>query len=258
MAFSYRDVRASFSGEKAAQERHDIMFRWFARPLSFPVAWLALRLGLVPNHVTYASLFGNCVALGLIATGDRSTMSAGVLVALASLVLDAADGNMARTSRRFSPLGEWLEGVGAYLLYAGFHLAGGSGAWLSVLRGHPVVGWPVVPIEAGALVAIGGVAAAAITLSVLIAIKFAAAFPAVDRAQVIARRGGGVYGVVFTIGRNLSFPSGLVLPLTLGGVLLRRYELVLGAYAILNTAALCAVFGRCYILAVRTAGAGQA
>jgi len=100
------------------------MFRFFARPLSFPVAWLALRLGLTPNHVTYLSLLLNLVGLGLLASGGRMMMAWGVVIILLALVLDAADGNMARTAKRFSPLGEWLEGVGSYVLCAGFHLAG--------------------------------------------------------------------------------------------------------------------------------------
>ncbi len=62
MRFSYRDVRASYSGTKAQQERHDVMFRRFARPLSFLVAWLGLALGMTPNQVTWLSLALNAGA----------------------------------------------------------------------------------------------------------------------------------------------------------------------------------------------------
>src|SRR5207249_6087485 len=65
--------------------------------------------------------------------------------ALPIFVLDAADGNMARTARHFSPVGEWLEGVGAYFLVAGFHVAGGIGAWLALVRGAAVTSWPATP-----------------------------------------------------------------------------------------------------------------
>ena len=106
MAYTYRQVRASYGGAKQQQERHDIMFRWFARPLSFPVAWVALQLGLVPNHVTYLSLAGNIAGLALMASGSREWMAGGVVLLLVSLVLDAADGNMARTMQRFSPFGQ--------------------------------------------------------------------------------------------------------------------------------------------------------
>ena len=250
MVYTYRDVRASYGGAKALQERHDLMFRFFARPLSFPIAWLALSVGLAPNHVTYISLLLNIGGLGMMASGSRLLMAWGVVTVLVALVLDATDGNMARTAKRFSPLGEWLEGVGAYLLQAAFHLCGGIGAWLAFVRGTPVTAWPGAQEWSGALVAAGAVAAAAITLTTLVAAKFSMVFPSVDRGKVVARAGDGIYGQLFTLGRNLSFSSGLVLPLTLIGVLLRRYELVLGSFALLNLAILLTVTGRCVWLAL--------
>lgn len=251
MRYTYPQVRASYGGAKAEQERHDVMFRFFARPLSFPVAWLALNLGLSPNHVTYASLALNVAGLAMMASGSRSVMAWGVAIILFALVLDAADGNMARTAKRFSPLGEWLEGVGAYLLLACFHLSGGVGAWLALLGGAPVTAWPSSQDLGGGLVGAGAVAAAAITLATLVAGKFSIVFPSVERGKVVARAGDGVYGRLFTLGRNLSFSSGLVLPLTLAGVLLRRYELVLGFFALLNSGILLTLCGRCLWLALR-------
>ncbi len=252
MRFSYRDVRASYSSDKAAQERYDLMFRWFARPLSFPIAWFALQLGLAPNHVTWLSLAGNCAALVLLASGRGTLMAVGVGVALVALVLDAADGNVARTARRFSPLGEWLEGVGAYVLYAGFHFAGGIGAWLSVTNAESVVGWSGGREWSGGLVVLGAVASTSITLAALIAAKFAFVFPGVDRTKLVAKKGAGSYGALFTIGKNLSAPHSLVLPLTLVGIIVRRYEVILGFYAIVNAAALLILFWRCVVLATRS------
>ena len=254
--YTYREVRASYGGAKAAQEQHDVMFRFFARPLSFPVAWLALSLGLTPNHVTYVSLLLNLLGLGLMASGDRVLMAWGVVIILFALVLDAADGNMARTAKRFSPVGEWLEGVGSYVLCSGFHVAGGVGAWLALRRGDPVTAWPDAS-DGAWLVLLGAVAAGAITLSILVAAKFSIVFPQVDRRQVVARLGGGFYGLLFTLGRNLSFASGLVLPFTLAGILGRRYELVLGGFALLNTGMLLVVTARCLLLARRASGPAQ-
>jgi len=247
--YTYRDVLSSYGGAKAAQERHDVMFRWFARPLSFPVAWAALALGLTPNHVTWLSLLLNAAGIVMLASGRRLAMAAGVAVLLVALILDAADGNMARTARRFSPVGEWLEGVGAYFLVAAFHVAGGIGAWLAMVGGDPVTSWPTSAPLSGALVATGAIAAGAMTLTIMSAAKFSSVFPAVDRGEVVARMGRGLYGLLFTIGRNLSFASGLVLPLTLIGILARRYELVLGFFALLNSGILVVVFLRCLTLA---------
>jgi phosphatidylglycerophosphate synthase len=255
MTFTYGDVLASYGGAKAEQERYDLMFRWFARPLSFPVAWLALRLGLSPNHVTYLSLVLNVAGLALMASGVRTAMAWGVGVIVFALVLDAADGNMARTAKRFSPVGEWLEGIGSYVLCAGFHLAGGIGAWRALLAREPVTHWPAAAVSGGWLIAFGAVAATSITMSILAAAKFSAVFPQVDRGQVVARMGVGFYGLLFTIGRNLSFASGLVLPLTLVGILNGRYELVLAGFAVVNVGMMLAVLTRCLLLATRaTAG----
>jgi phosphatidylglycerophosphate synthase len=248
MRYTYAAVLASYGGAKAEQERHDLMFRWFARPASFPVAWLALNLGLTPNAVTVVSLLLNLVGLGMMASGRPAAMAWGVGLILLSLILDAADGNMARTAQRFSPLGEWLEGVGAYVLQAGFHVAGGVGAWLALVGRTPVSAWPENSAWGGALVAGGAVAAGAITLTMLVAAKFSIVYPQVDRGKVVARKGGGFYGLLFTLGRNLSFASGLVLPLTLAGMVTRHYELVLGFFAVLNTGILLTVFTRCLLL----------
>jgi len=247
--YTYREVRSSYGGAKAAQERHDVMFRFFARPLSFPLAWLALRFGLSPNHVTWISLALNAAGLVMLGSGRRAYMASGVTVLLVALVLDAADGNMARTARRFSPVGEWLEGVGAYLLVAGFHVAGGIGAWLALASGAAVTSWPVSPALGGGLVAAGAIAAGTMSLTIMCAAKFSAVFPGVERDQVVARMGRDLYGLLFTVGRNLSFASGLVLPLTLIGILLRRYELVLAFFAVLNSGIFAVVFLRCLTLA---------
>jgi len=119
-----------------------------------------------------------------------------------------------------------------------------------------VTAWPDAS-DGAWLVLLGAVAAGAITLSILVAAKFSIVFPQVDRRQVVARLGGGFYGLLFTLGRNLSFASGLVLPFTLAGILGRRYELVLGGFALLNTGMLLVVTARCLLLARRASGPAQ-
>jgi CDP-alcohol phosphatidyltransferase-like enzyme len=253
---SYAEIRAAYGGAKAAQDRRDLMARFFARPLSFPVAWIALRLGATPNGVTAAYLGMNVVGLVMMASGQRAAMATGVGVIILALVLDCADGNMARAMKRFSPMGEWLEGVGAYVLSVGFHLCGGFGAWRAHTIGDAVTSWPRTGDAGGWLVAAGAIAGATITVSMLAAAKFSAVFPEVDRGQLVARVGGGLYGALFTVGRNLSFASGLVLPLTLIGILTRRYEVVLGGFAVLNTGMMLTVLWRCVVLASRPTRGG--
>jgi len=249
VSITYEQVRKGYSPAKSDQERLDVMFRWFARPISFPVAWAFLRLGLTPNAVTMMSLFGNVVGLGLICSGQRVLMIGGVAALLVALVLDAADGNMARAAQIFSPLGEWLEGVGAYVLYGCFHLVGGIGAYRSLGTADPV--FAVGSIPPSALIALGAIASISITLTVMVAAKVSVVFPGVERESVVAKRGGGVYGLLFTVGRNLSFPSGLVLPASLLALVARHYELLLGFFAIANVGMFIAVIARCAALGLR-------
>jgi hypothetical protein len=101
------------------------------------------------------------------------------------------------------------------------------------------------------LIALGGIASVSITLAVMVAAKFSLVFPGVEREKVVAKRGGGAYGVLFTVGRNLSFPSGLVLPASLLALLLRRYDLFLGFFGVVNVGMFCTVLGRCATLALR-------
>jgi len=246
---SYRDVRAGYSDAKAQQERLDVMFRWFARPLSFPVAWVFLRWAWRPNSVTFLSLGGNVLGLALMVSGVRLWMMIGVVILLLALILGAADGNMARATRTFSPLGEWLEGVGAYVLYACYHFAGGLGAARSTSTVVPVVqaAW-ATPSR---LIALGAGASISITLAVLVAAKFSLTFPQIERESVVAKRGGGLYGALFTVGKNLSFPSGLVLPVTLIAIAVRRYEYLLIFFALANACMLVALLTRCLSLALR-------
>jgi phosphatidylglycerophosphate synthase len=247
--YSLRDLWASWDAEKRAQDRLEPMIFFVIRPLSFPVTWVAFRAGLTANHVSALSLGVNLGGLGLMASGRPTAMVTGVALVLVALVLDCVDGTMARTTKRFTPMGEWLDALSAYLLYAGFHVCSGIGAWLSIVRGSPVVAWPADPAWGGALVALGAVAAAAMSIGVMMTAKFALVFQDVGRRRVVDRKGGGLYGVLFTIGRNLSFPSSLVLPITVLGMTARRLELVLAFYAVFNCTVLASLLGRCLTLA---------
>jgi phosphatidylglycerophosphate synthase len=186
----------------------------------------------------------NAVALYMLASGHASTMIAGIGVALVALVIDCADGMVARLTRQTSRIGEWLDGLGAYALYAWFHLCGGIGA-ARALSGERIVTFSAEETLGVWLVAAGAVAGSAMLVSVVAAGKFSALFPSVGKESLVARRGSGWYGALFTIGRNLSFPSGLVLPITAIGIAFAAYDVVLASYALINIAVLVAVLLRC-------------
>jgi hypothetical protein len=82
---------------------------FLSRPLSRLMTPTALRLGLTPNQVTVASVVVGLAAAALFAVGSPAALVAGAVLLQLSLVLDCVDGDVARYTRRFSPLGAWLD-----------------------------------------------------------------------------------------------------------------------------------------------------
>jgi phosphatidylglycerophosphate synthase len=89
--------------------------RIYMRRLSPGATWIFARLGWPPNAVT-AGFIACGVAAGTVAAagGLASAIAAAVLVQ-AYLLLDCADGELARWSGRTSAAGVYLDGVGHYL-----------------------------------------------------------------------------------------------------------------------------------------------
>ena len=98
----------------------------------------AARLGLTPNAVTGLSVGLAGLAAVAFSAGQRRAQVAGAALLYLSFVLDCVDGQLARYTRMFSPLGAWLDAtfdrvkeyivyVGLAVGYAGAIVAGSTG-----------------------------------------------------------------------------------------------------------------------------------
>ena len=108
----------------SAVKAEDSPFTTFlVSPYSKHLARWAARHGWTPNQVTIASLAIGALAAGAFATGERAGLIAGALLLQAAFVTDCVDGQLARYTRTFTPLGAWLDAVfdrtKEYLVYAG-------------------------------------------------------------------------------------------------------------------------------------------
>lgn len=128
------------------------------RPMSRPLTRFLLRTPLAPAHVTLLGL-----ATGLLGAAGLATVSywgrlGGVLLLVASLVLDCVDGDLARARLAQNPAGARLDVVGDYLV----NLAVFAGLAIGLLREGLTAGtaW-------AALGLITGVGAAMATVHVL-------------------------------------------------------------------------------------------
>jgi hypothetical protein len=82
------------------------------RPLSRRITAVGLRHDWAPNAVTVVSLAMGLVAAGLVATGWWWAWAVAAVLLLLALAVDCVDGEIARFTRRFSPLGAFLDAVG--------------------------------------------------------------------------------------------------------------------------------------------------
>lgn len=116
--------------------------RVFHRKLARPVARLAIACGITPNPVTIASLLIGLAGVGCFWPGSAALAAVGLALYAASVVLDHADGAIARLTFAESPFGEWLDVVVDTVIHsmmvlvmgiAAHRLAGGGAAVFGVI-----------------------------------------------------------------------------------------------------------------------------
>uniref|UniRef100_UPI003221A56A CDP-alcohol phosphatidyltransferase family protein n=1 Tax=Intrasporangium sp. TaxID=1925024 RepID=UPI003221A56A len=113
----------------------------FVRPVSRRLTAVGLQRGWRPNVVTVVSLLVGLGACALAATDTRVGWVLAAVLLQASLVVDCVDGEIARFTRTYSPLGGWLDGVGDRVKE--FAMVGVV-AWVAERRGAPM--WPLAVV----------------------------------------------------------------------------------------------------------------
>lgn len=113
----------------AAVKSDDSFFpTFFVSPYSRYVARWAARRGLTPNQITVLSMVIGVASAAAFATGNRAGLVAGAVLLQLSFIADCVDGQVARYTQRFSPLGAWLDAtfdrLKEYLVYAGLAVGG--------------------------------------------------------------------------------------------------------------------------------------
>lgn len=95
----------------------------FHRRLSRPISRLAVGAGLSPNAITLASGAVGVASVAAFARGDVASVVAGFLLYVTAVVLDHADGEVARLTLTESLLGEWLDIIVDTLIHGTMLLA---------------------------------------------------------------------------------------------------------------------------------------
>lgn len=82
---------------------------FFVSPYSKHIARWCARRGLNPNQVTAFSMLLGVLAAAAFATGERWGLVTGAVLLQLAFTFDCVDGQLARFTRTFTPLGAWLD-----------------------------------------------------------------------------------------------------------------------------------------------------
>jgi len=134
--YSLREIIASLPPEKVKQD--GLWTRFVLRPLSFPVSWAALRVGLSPAAVSYFSAVVSVAGGVLFSWPDYALAGVGAALFNVFSVLDCVDGNMARVSGKAGPWGGWADAVMGFIAYTSVFFASGLYMYWKTLW------WPVL------------------------------------------------------------------------------------------------------------------
>lgn len=96
---------------------------WFYRPVGFRLALMGRRFRWTPNQITVASIFLG-VGSGLLCYPTEWWLNlVGILLLVLADICDSADGQLARLTRQYSPLGRILDGAAGDIWFVVIYFA---------------------------------------------------------------------------------------------------------------------------------------
>lgn len=125
--YSYNQITQAYTSKK--KNMSTLWARCFSRPLSFPITYVLINLGISANIVSIMSILVVIMACVLLSfKGFYSTLS-GVIMILMWHVLDCVDGNIARVKNESSYIGEFVDAVSGYTASTFVFIATGMAAY---------------------------------------------------------------------------------------------------------------------------------
>ena len=115
--FSFENLTfmASFKSTLKSNDIEEFLDLYFYRQIGYYWALLFQKLGVTPNMVTIASLFIGFAAGICFYFEELPITILGILLLIWADVFDSTDGQLARITKNFSPLGRALDGFAGNL-----------------------------------------------------------------------------------------------------------------------------------------------
>lgn len=126
--YSLKEIAGSLPEEK--KQSDGLWTKIVLRPLSLPFVWIALRLRIKANTVSYISAFFSVSGGILFGTRGFWTALAGAILLNIFSILDCADGTVARVTKTSSLWGGWADAVMGFVAYTAVFLSSGVYVYL--------------------------------------------------------------------------------------------------------------------------------
>lgn len=230
--YSFKEILASYTKKK--RNRSSIWARVFSRPLSFPITWVFINLGLTANTVSIFSMLEALVACGFIMAGGIYTYI-GVVLFVFWHVLDCVDGNIARVKKTSSYAGAFLDAASGYIAPAFVFLAVGTAAYHTTTF-TKLDFWFIV---------MGGVSSASDVLARMIYQRYLVTEFRVglvgENGDIDQVRSSGIAHVADLIMKNMSY-SCLYMPLLILASVYNKFDILTSLYFVYTMVVLFASF----------------
>lgn len=137
---------------KRDYEKYLPLSRYVFRPLGFLLTWLAIRIGLSSETVSWLSGFVGLIGFLCLMSSQELLLPIGITLLLFFNLLDCVDGSMARTMKTENPYGRFLDSLMAWIDMGFWAIIG-----VMAYRHPQLLCWPD-PLGKGVIVwlAIGG------------------------------------------------------------------------------------------------------
>ena len=124
MKFAYNQVTGSYP----RNHKESFFTRLVCRPLSFPLAYILVNLGCSAWTVSVASIFAALIGCTFLCFGSVFRWI-GIFFCVLWLVLDCVDGNIARVSKSYSSMGDFIDAQSGYTIMAFIFFANSVAAY---------------------------------------------------------------------------------------------------------------------------------
>ena len=117
--YSLRQIKDSYAQKREWEKQFPTTY-YFLRPLSFYVTYLVMKITDEPEHIVWLGfLEGVIVWLCFLLVG-RIPIWSGIVLLYCFSLLDGVDGNVARTSKKVTYYGKYLDGVVGEIIEASY------------------------------------------------------------------------------------------------------------------------------------------